>query len=238
MLLELNKISKSFNSNPTQFFKHKSENKSVLNNISFRVDYGDCIALLGKNGSGKTTLLKIISGLLDHDHGDLALDNLNENKISIVNTNDRSFFYRLTIYENLRFFSAFNHPFNKREFNAKTDEVLELLELTEKKDSLYMTLSSGEKKKVAFARAILRDAKILLFDEITSNLDIIARREILDFIENLLYEKKINAVIFSTHSLDEVISISNKALILEDGYFKEEMAITKDTKISDIEKLF
>ena len=238
MLLELNKISKSFNSNPTQFFKHKSENKSVLNNISFRVDYGDCIALLGKNGSGKTTLLKIISGLLDYDNGDLTLDNLKENKISIVNTNDRSFFYRLTIYENLRFFSAFNHSFQKREFNAKADEVVELLELTEKKDSLYMTLSSGEKKKVAFARAILRDAKILLFDEITSNLDIIARREILDFIENLLYEKKINAVIFSTHSLDEVISISNKALILEDGYFKEEMAITKDTKISDIEKLF
>ncbi len=238
MLLKLNQISKSFNSNPTQFFRNQSADKSVLKNISFQVNYGDCIALLGKNGSGKTTLLKIISGLLDYDHGDLALDNSRENKISIVNTNDRSFFYRLTIYENLRFFSAFNQSFSNNDFNAKVDEVLKLLELTEKKDSLYMTLSSGEKKKVAFARAILRDAKILLFDEITSNLDIISKREILNFIENLLDGQKINAVIFSTHSLDEVISISNKALILEDGLLKEETTITKSTKLSDIEKLF
>lgn len=238
MILKLNQISKSFKSNPTLFFTNKSKNKSVLNNISFHADYGDCIALLGKNGSGKTTLLKIISGLLDHDDGDLALDNSMENKISIVNTNDRSFFYRLTIFENLRFFSAFNHSFNNNDFNEKVDEVLKLLKLTEKKDSFYMTLSTGEKKKVAFARAILRDAKILLFDEITSNLDIIAKREILNFIQNLLNGQQINAVIFSTHSLDEVISISNKALILEDGFLKKEIAITKDSKIRDIEKLF
>ena len=106
------------------------------------------------------------------------------------------------------------------------------------KDALYMTLSSGEKKKVSFARAILRDAKVLLFDEVTSNLDIVAKKEILDFIKNLLDENKVDGVIFSTHSLDEVIGLANKIIMLENSTLVKQIEVGKETSIREIRDLF
>lgn len=233
IMIDIRNISKSFQRNPLNLFNKSEEKQIVLEDISFKVDKGDCIALLGRNGSGKTTLLKTISGLLQPDKGSVFIKNGINQKISIVNTNDRSFFFRLSVYENLRFFSSFNADFDK-----KLLEVLGFLDLLHRKDSLYMTLSSGEKKKVSFARAILRDAKVLLFDEITSNLDIFAKKEILDFIRNLVDEKKIDAVIFSTHSLDEVIGLANKIIMLENSLLVRQVEVNEELSLEAIRELF
>lgn len=232
-MIDIKNISKSFQRNPLSLFKKPEKKLKVLKDISFKINKGDCIALLGRNGSGKTTLLKTISGLLLPDQGSIFFENGIDQKISIVNTNDRSFFFRLSVYENLRFFSSYSNDFDK-----KVLEVLGFLNLLNKKDSLYMTLSSGEKKKVSFARAILRDAKVLLFDEVTSNLDIVAKKEILDFIQNLLVEKKVHAVIFSTHSLDEVIGLANKIIMLEDSSLVRQIEISKELSIKELSELF
>lgn len=238
MILSLKNISKSFKANPLTILNKKRNNKKVLHNISLEVNQGDCIALLGKNGSGKTTLLKIISGLLSQDSGSIDFNHSIRNRISIVNTNDRSFFIRLTVYENLLFFSAFNQSFKKEDFNKKLSEVLDFLGLSKKRNALYLTLSSGEKKKIAFARAILRDAKILLFDEITSNLDIIAKNEILIFIQNLIKTGKVHAAIFSTHSIDEVLTLSNRLIMLDEGYLKNNIYLDNKYTLNDIKNLF
>ena len=143
-------------------------------------------------------------------------------------------FFRLSIYENLRFFSSCNESFKEE----RISEVLGFLDLLNKKDALYMTLSSGEKKKVSFARAILRGAKILLFDEVTSNLDIVAKKEIMDFIKKLLDEKKVEAVIFSTHSLEEVLKLASKIIMLGNNVPMREIEVKNELSIKEIRELF
>ena len=95
-----------------------------------------------------------------------------------------------------------------------------------------------EKKKVSFARAILRGAKILLFDEVTSNLDIVAKKEIMDFIKKLLDEKKVEAVIFSTHSLDEVLKLASKIIMLGNNVPMREIEVKNELSIKEIRELF
>ena len=101
-VLSLKNISKSFKTNQYNFFK-KAKRKTVLKNISFSAKKGDSIAIVGKNGCGKTTLLKIIAGVLQQDNG-LMRSIYSSDEISIVNANDRSFFWRLSVLENLKFF--------------------------------------------------------------------------------------------------------------------------------------
>lgn len=236
-ILEAKDISKFFLEKPLSF-RGRRNKKKVLNEVSFNIHKGDCIALIGRNGSGKSTLLKIISGLLTLDEGHLRT-NLQKANISIVSSNDNSFFPRLSIKNNLEFFSSFTgEKKNKRVKNNEILSILKFLKMSDKEENLFMTLSSGEKKKIAFARALLRGSKFMLFDEVTANLDIISKREILSLIKSLIYEKKIEATILATHSLDEVLSTSNRFLMIDNGSIKKEGKIDMNTNLKDLEDLF
>ena len=228
-MLETKNLSKSFNK-PNIFKKSSKENK-VLDKISLKVYPGDSIALIGKNGAGKTTLLKTLSGLIIQDSGEIVLDK--KTMLSSVNTNERSFFWRLSVFENLTFFSSFD----KIDKN-KIREVLQIFNLDKKIDSPYMHLSSGERKKISIARSLLKNANLLLFDEATSSLDVTSKRIFINTIKSLLEKKIISAVIFSTHSLNEALSLSNKIVLIDDGKIIQQKSTSEFKNVDDLFSLY
>tara|TARA_B100000989_G_C19526018_1_gene466892 strand:- start:1027 stop:1746 length:720 start_codon:yes stop_codon:yes gene_type:complete len=236
-ILKVSSLSKSFfNSSPGFFYKKKFE-KIVLKDIDFNAKERDCIALLGENGSGKTTLLKLIAGLLSCDKGSVK-NNLNmafdPTKISLVNSNERSFFWRLSVGENLKFFCSLSNQDSLK----KIKETLSLLKVSDKVNLPFMNLSQGEKKKISIARALLSGSKILLLDEFTNSLDINAKKLVISTLRGLLNENHLQLIIFATHSIDEVLSLSNRLIYIKDKTIFEDRKVNKETQFSDIEILF
>lgn len=236
-MLKVNKLSKSYAKASLGFFNKEESKKTILKDLSFNAKEGDCIALLGKNGCGKTTLLKLISGVLTLDKGSIT-NNFDEpldfSQISMVNSNDRSFFWRLSVKENLKFFCSLTN----KNSTEKIKETLILLDIFDKIDFPFMSLSYGERKKISIARALLNDSKILLLDEITSSLDISAKKIVISTLKDLLKKNHLQLIIFATHSLDEVISLSNRFLYIKNKSIFTSQRVNKKTLVSDIERLF
>tara|TARA_Y100000748_G_scaffold152896_1_gene127872 strand:- start:68 stop:784 length:717 start_codon:yes stop_codon:yes gene_type:complete len=213
-MLKVSSISKKL-SNRIGLLGHKKISKNILSDVSFNSAKGESIALMGQNGSGKTTLLKIISGILEPDKGKIYVENKLDNKktISIINANERSFFWRLSVIENLKFFNSKE----KIESLAEFQEYVELLDLKDILNNPYMTLSTGEKKRVSLFRALLKKSDIFLMDEATNGLDIQSQISFLDLIKNLLNKGIIKVLIFSTHSIHDVSNLANRIILLKNG---------------------
>ena len=220
-MLSIENISKSFsNVSLRSLFSGINENKKVLSNISFKVDEGEILMLQGKNGSGKTTLLKIISGLLEQDSGDINLNNaeINNNEVALISNNERSFFWRLTILENLRFFQGIN---NYSKENESIDDLLAYFELETIKNKRFMHLSSGEKQRVNICRGLLRDYKVLLLDEVSSSLDITSKNLFFTKIRDILVSKPNLILIYVSHNTDELELLSPTRIINLNSINKE-----------------
>ncbi len=151
------------------------------------------------NGSGKTTLFKILARYIYPDSGEITINNeslLNyhkKNKIILVLSQERSFYYRLTVMQNLNFFlSIFRMEKTKREI----EEKLDFFELLPKKDSFYYELSTGLKQRLSIVRALLLDPNILLLDEIEKGIDINMLEHIFDYLDEI---KKDISIIYSSH---------------------------------------
>ena len=222
------KISKSYGNN---------NNVVVLNNASIDLFRGEFLSISGPSGCGKTTLLKLISGVLTSDRGSITNNfdmPLDFSQISMVNSNDRSFFWRLSVKENLKFFCSLSD----KDSLEKIEQTLILLDIFDKIDLPFMSLSYGERKKISIARALLNNSKILLLDEITNSLDISAKKIVISTLKDLLKKDHLQLIIFATHSLDEVISLSNRLLLIKDKAIFTDQRVNEKTLVSDIEKLF
>ena len=236
-MIKVFQISKSFKENSSFSFRKKNKKISVFKNISFEIKKKDCIALIGPNGSGKTTLLKLISGLIIPDAGSITYSDgnpIDSSKISMVNSNDKSFFWRLSVRENLKFFCSLSNNNSLK----KIKEILILLDIFDKIDSPFMSLSYGERKKISIARALLNNSKILLLDEITNSLDINSKKIVISTLKDLLKKNHLDLIIFATHSLDEIVRLSNRFLFLKDKAIHIDQKVNENTLISDIETKF
>ena len=214
-MISVNNISKKYKS----FIKKKNNVSIVLEDIFFEINQNDVIGLVGHNGSGKTTLLKILFNLIKEDSGEILLNDgaieyekFIKEKASLINKNERSFFWRLSVKENINFFnSLLKYPSSEKNIQEKID-FLEVNGLMNKK---FGSLSSGEKTKVLILRGLLKNPKLVLFDEIMSSLDIESKKMIMHYI------KKINSegatFIWVTHSLDEIDALCNRFIIMKNG---------------------
>ena len=214
-MISVNNISKKYKS----FIKKKNDVSIVLENVFFEINQNDVIGLVGHNGSGKTTLLKILFNLIKEDSGEILLNDgaieyekFIKEKASLINKNERSFFWRLSVKENINFFnSLLKYPSSEKNIQEKID-FLEVNGLMNKK---FGSLSSGEKTKVLILRGLLKNPKLVLFDEIMSSLDIESKKMIMHYI------KKINSegatFIWVTHSLDEIDALCNRFIIMKNG---------------------
>jgi sodium transport system ATP-binding protein len=193
----------------------------VLRGISFEANSGEIFGLLGPNGAGKTTTLRIICTLLAPDVGSVEVLGFDTRtapeeirlRVGVV-TAEIGVYARLSARENIAYFAELSGVVGG-ELNRKVDAVIDRLDMGAFAKQRAESLSSGQKQKVAIARAIVHDPEILMFDEPTSNLDVLASREIRDFMVESRGRGK--CVIFSTHVLHDAERLCDRVTILHEG---------------------
>jgi len=206
----------------TQPFKQKEF--TALQGLNLEIKTGDRVAFLGINGAGKTTFLKIIGGLLYPTSGKLAVngyDTVKENlkarkKVGFVLNEERSFYWRLTGKQNLKFFGSLDNLFGQN-IEQKVQELIQLVGLEDAQHKLFAGYSSGMKQRLAIARGLLSDPDILILDEPTRTLDPLSAEDISHIISDRVHSKKGRTLLIATHSLIEAEKLCNKACIMKKG---------------------
>jgi sodium transport system ATP-binding protein len=193
----------------------------VLRGITFDARSGEIFGLLGPNGAGKTTTLRVICTLLTPDTGSvevLGFDTRSSpqevrRRVGVV-TAEIGVYPRLTARENIAYFAELSGVLDG-EVKPRIDAVIERLDMSSFAGRRADSLSSGQKQKIAIARAIVHDPPILMFDEPTSNLDVLASREIREFMVESKQRGK--CVIFSTHVLHDAERLCDRVTIIHQG---------------------
>ena len=192
----------------------------AVDNFNGELFSNEIFCLLGHNGAGKTTTINMISGIYDPDQGDILLDgrSLVTNKeflyenIGLCQQEDIFFDY-LTVEEHLEYMCKIKgSKINKQEIN----ELINQIELAPKKNSLCKTLSGGQKRKLCIALALIGNSKIILLDEPTSGMDVLARRSLWEFLKNY---RKNKIILLTTHFLDEAEYLGDRIGIMSEGHF-------------------
>jgi len=203
MTIKVTDISKSFKDNG--IFGKKKE---VLKEVSFEVASGDVVGLIGPNGSGKTTLLKILLGLIEPDQGKVELIGGVDKYMGYVNTNSRSFFWRISARDNLVFFGRLLNMSDHR-INESIQELSESFSLTPLLDRPFMLLSSGQMQVFNIVRALLKKPDYLFLDEPTTSLDLSASNNLIRVLSTIISERNI-ATIWCSHNFNELSQTCNK----------------------------
>ncbi len=204
-------------------FRYTTDDKAV-NGVSFKIEKGEFVCVLGHNGSGKSTLAKLLVGLLEPRKGNIKIDGveLNDNtideirhNIGIVFQNPDNQFVGITVKDDIAF-GLENRKVKKEEMERLIEEKSKLVRMHDFLDRNPEELSGGEKQRVAIAGVLAMNPEIIIFDEATSMLDPLGVGEVLDVIKDLKNKK---TVISITHNLKEALEadrviVMNKGLIV------------------------
>jgi ABC-2 type transport system ATP-binding protein len=199
----------------------------ALRGVDLRVDRGEILGILGPNGAGKTTLIKILSCLILPDRGSVRIDgtdtadeNRVKRKIGLVHSDERSFYWRLTARDNLRFFARLYDLPGPR-IDARIDELLRVVDMGEAADRPFSGYSSGMKQRIGIARALLHDPPILLMDEPTRSLDPVSSAELRRFLREELRDRHGKTILLATHDLAEAEVLADRVAILVQGRVRQ-----------------
>ncbi|MFM1534725.1 amino acid ABC transporter ATP-binding protein [Helcococcus ovis] len=223
-MLEIKNISKTFNS-------------KVLDNVSFEINKGEIVVIIGPSGSGKSTLLRTMNLLEIPDEGQIYLDGNKINKDTDINQfrekvgmvfQNFNLFSHLTILKNLTLAPVTLKHISEKEANKKALELLDMIGLKDKKESFPNELSGGQKQRIAIIRALMMNPDLILFDEPTSALDPEKVGEVLDLMEHLAKDGMTMAVV--THEMGFAKKVANRIIFVENG------KIIEDTK--EVKKFF
>ena len=194
-------------------------NKEVLKNLSFNIEKGESVGLIGANGAGKSTLMKLMVGLLTGD-GRITIDGVEVNrkklyeirgKIGFVLQNSDDQMFMPTVLEDMMF-APLNYGLSRQEAEKKVDEVLARLNISEYKDKYNHKISGGEKRMAAIATVLAMNPEIILMDEPTSALDPYNRRIVINAIKELNQTKLI-----ASHDLDMILDTCDRVILLSKG---------------------
>ncbi len=205
----------------------------ALKEVSFKVQSGEFVFLVGPSGAGKTTLLRLLIRDLIPDSGIILLDDLEVNKMSKkqipqlrrtigIIFQDFKILHDRTVGENVAIALEISGE-NSETINKKVKEVLHLVGLEEKLRFFPIQLSAGELQRVALARAIVAGPKVLLADEPTGNLDPVTSWEILKIIKEI--NKFGTTILMATHNADIVNSMKKRVIMMKNGQ------VIKDEKV-------
>lgn len=195
-------------------------NLTAVDGISFQVDEGEVFGLLGPNGAGKTTTVRMLCCFISKSDGEARIagyevgkdsDSLEIRRLIGLVPDNVGLYDDLSAYDNLDFYGKlYECTEEKRKENIQ--RLLTMLGLWEKRDVLVGTFSKGMKQKLAIARALVHDPKVLFMDEPTANLDPESSKTVRDFILDLKKEKR--TIFLNTHNLDEAQRICGRIGIL------------------------
>jgi ABC-2 type transport system ATP-binding protein len=197
--------------------------RAALSNVSFEMERGECVAILGQNGSGKSTLVRLLSTLLIPDGGTAHIfghDVFREerkvqrlvNRVSV----EASFFKKMSAAENLAYAARF-YGMGPRETHAKIPVILERVGFPSSRRGEPMeNLSRGMQQKVALARALLTSPVLLLLDEPTTGLDPRSKQEVQTFVREIR-ERHDSTILLCTHDMKEAEDLADRIGLLDKG---------------------
>ncbi|MDU3336045.1 ABC transporter ATP-binding protein [Paraclostridium bifermentans] len=218
-ILKIKNLSKVYGENETEV--------KALSHINLEINKGEFVVIVGKSGSGKSTLLHIMAGLETPTYGDVIIENTN---LSSLNEKERSLLRKekiglifqsynlipvLTVEENIKL-PTINTSNKDYEY---VNELMELLNIKERKNHLPNQLSGGQQQRVAIGRALVNKPAIVFADEPTGNLDTKTESEVLSLLKES--QKKYNqTIIMITHNMD-IAKYADKIIKIEDGFIRE-----------------
>ena len=219
---------------------------TAVNRISFEVQKGEIFAFLGPNGAGKSTTIKMMTTMLRPTDGDLHLDGHDvtserdkARKAFGIVFQDPSLDEELSAYENMELHaSLYGVPKSERANRIK--EMLELVELWGRKDSMIKTFSGGMRRRLEIARGLLHEPSILFLDEPTLGLDTQTRNLMWNYVKNLSKTKGMT-IFFTTHYLDEAEEVAERIAIIDHGKIVASGTtpeLCKETKTKTLEEAY
>jgi ABC-type sugar transport system ATPase subunit len=197
----------------------KSLGNFQLGPLSLEVSDAQILVVLGKNGSGKTTLLNLIAGILPTDQGKIFLDKTLLNGMSLEKRKIGYVFQRLYLFPHLDAFSNITFGLKHRNDRAsieKTREMMSMLGIEQLLPRNIQSLSGGERQKVALARTLLTEPRLLLMDEPFANVDVTIKLALMQEIRAIVNRLKI-PMIYVTHYANEAFELADKIMILHNG---------------------
>lgn len=231
-MIEIKQLAKKFKvENPKKLSEQEKKDPRLkgrffhsVQKVNFICDTGQVLGLLGPNGAGKTTTLRMLSSALKPDSGSILIDGVDvlanpivaRQKIGFL-SGSTGLYGRLSGRENIEYFGKL-HGMSKSAIHQKIEELAQLLDLYSFLDRRCENYSTGMKQRVSIARAVVHSPKVVVLDEPTTGLDIMATQTVLEFIRTL--KKQQIPVIFSTHHLDEVNELCDTVTVIDEGKTK------------------
>ena len=211
--------------NVNKTYKNGSLELQVLKNISFKVDKGEFLAIMGSSGSGKSTMMNILGCLDNQYEGKYILDGIDiskstENELSEIRNKKIGFIFqsfnllpRLTALENVELPLVYSSV-PKEERHKSANELLEMVGLKDRTHHRPNELSGGQRQRVAIARALVNNPSIILADEPTGNLDSKSEAEIIEILQKL--NKMGKTIVIVTHE-PNIGEIAQRKIVFKDG---------------------
>ncbi|HAV62958.1 MAG TPA: ABC transporter ATP-binding protein [Verrucomicrobiales bacterium] len=208
-----------------QLAKHFRDRKrglvKAVDGVSFTCTPGEIFGLLGINGAGKTTTLRVLATLLQPTAGSVSIDGRDvvregpevRKRVGFLST-ATALYGRLTAREMVEYFGRLN-GMPEAALQARIDELFTRLEMHEFRDGRCDKLSTGQKQRVSIARTLIHDPQVMIFDEPTNGLDVLAARTIVQFIRECRERGK--TVIFSSHVMSEVARLCDRIAVVHQG---------------------
>lgn len=197
--------------------------RRVVNCVSFKVNQGEIVGLLGRNGAGKTTSFRMTIGMISPDSGSVVFDGVEVTRMPMYKrarrgmgylSQEPSIFHRLTVRENLSAIMETMH-LSKAVRREQCDQLLEQFGLTHVQSQLARTLSGGERRKLEIARALVTNPTMILLDEPFSGVDPIAVEDLQQEIRGL--KDRGISILLTDHNVRETLTVTDRSYIIDNG---------------------
>lgn len=198
--------------------------RTVVNNISLEVNKGEVVGLLGPNGAGKTTTFYMVVGLIRPNSGKIFIDDVDLTEMTMnlrakhgigYLPQEASIFRKLSVEDNIKLVLELNDKLSKDEKAKKLEELLEEFSIKRLRDTMAVSLSGGERRRVEIARALAASPEFILLDEPFAGIDPIAIGEIKENIK-ILSDRGLG-VLITDHNPKATLSITDRAYVIFDG---------------------
>lgn len=199
--------------------------KYIVKGVNLTINDGEFVVFVGPSGCGKSTMLRMIAGLETITAGQLEIDNVCVNDFTPQKRGTAMVFQsyalypHMTIYENLAFALKLKKV-DETQITEKVKWISNMLDLNEYLEKKPVELSGGQRQRVAIGRAIIRDPKVLLFDEPLSNLDAKLRGR-MRFEISKLHQNLKNTIVYVTHDQVEAMTLADRIVVFNDGYIQQ-----------------